>query len=78
MEEQIKMILKKYGKLTVEVEELNENSNLYEAGLSSHSSVNVMLALETEFDIEFSDELLSKKMFASITNLKEAVQAAQN
>ena len=45
----------------MEVEELNENSNLYEAGLSSHSSVNVMLALETEFDIEFSDELLSKR-----------------
>ncbi|MGR6001472.1 acyl carrier protein [Bacillus cereus] len=60
----------------MEVEELNENSNLYEAGLSSHSSVNVMLALETEFDIEFSDELLSKKMFASITNLKRSCSSS--
>ena len=35
-------------------------ADLYAAGMTSHASVNVMLALEDAFDIEFPDELLTK------------------
>lgn len=76
MEDKIKEVLKQHGKLIKEVCHLNHEDNLYELGLSSHSSVNVMLALETEFDMEFPDEVLSKKMFSSIKNLKSAVSVA--
>ncbi|MDQ2728533.1 MAG: acyl carrier protein [Actinomycetota bacterium] len=41
-------------------------ADLYRGGLTSHASVNVMLALEDAFDIEFSDRLLRKSTFESI------------
>jgi len=34
--------------------------------MTSHASVNVMLALEEEFDIEFPEEMLQKSTFESI------------
>lgn len=78
MEQKIREILKKHGNLTEDVENLKDDNNLYEAGLASHSSVNVMLALETEFNIEFPDEVLSKQMFASIANMKSVIEKVLN
>jgi acyl carrier protein len=46
---------------------------LYELGLTSHASVNVMLALEDEFDIEFPDEALKKSTFASIASIEAVI-----
>ena len=34
--------------------------------MTSHASVNVMLALEEEFDVEFPEEMLQKSTFESI------------
>jgi acyl carrier protein len=48
--------------------------DLYELGLTSHASVNVMLALEDEFDIEFPDEVLKKSTFASVRNIEQVVE----
>ena len=41
--------------------------------MTSHASVNVMLALEGEFDIEFPDHLLTRAVFASIGAIQAAV-----
>ena len=41
--------------------------------MTSHASVNVMLALEGAFDIEFPDELLKRSVFASIASIRDAV-----
>jgi acyl carrier protein len=49
-------------------------ADLYAAGLTSHASVNVMLALEDEFDIEFPDSMLRKATFVSIAAIAGAVQ----
>jgi acyl carrier protein len=73
MEEQIRQIIADHGKLAVDVAGLARDSNLFEAGLTSHASVNVMLACEDEFDVEFPDEALRKATFSSITNLSEVV-----
>jgi len=53
---------------------LSEESNLYEAGLSSHASVTVMLALEERFDIEFPERMLRRGAFASITAIREGLE----
>ncbi|WP_188589116.1 acyl carrier protein [Gordonia jinhuaensis] len=45
-----------------------------EEPLTSHASVNVMLALEDEFDVEFPDSMLRKATFASISNLSDALR----
>ena len=41
--------------------------------MTSHASVNVMLALEAEFDIEFPDNMLKRGVFESIGAMSEAV-----
>ena len=40
---------------------LAEDADLYEAGMTSHASVNVMLALEDAFDVEFPDRMLKRE-----------------
>ena len=41
--------------------------------MTSHASVNVMLALEDAFDIEFPDDLLNKATFCTLQSLGQAV-----
>ena len=52
---------------------MDPRESLYDAGLSSHASVSVMLALEDEFDIEFPDALLNRSTFESIQSLEDAL-----
>ncbi|MBB2890162.1 acyl carrier protein [Flexivirga oryzae] len=74
MEERIKEVLAAYGRLPNPVESLGPNDDLYRAGLTSHASVNVMLGLEDEFDIEFPDSMLRKSTFESIAAIEAALQ----
>jgi len=74
MTDQIRSILKDYGKLSVAAEALAPDSNLYRAGMTSHASVNVMLALEGEFDIEFPDRMLRRSVFESIGAISQAIE----
>ena len=57
--EQIKTILAEHGRLLVDVGQLTDDSDLYEAGLTSLSTVNLMLALEEHFNVEFLDRMLA-------------------
>jgi acyl carrier protein len=74
IDETIRSVLKAHGRLAVDPETLGETVDLYTSGLSSHSSVNVMLALENEFDLEFPDEMLTKATFQSISTVREALE----
>lgn len=69
----IRSILARHGRLSVDVSKLRDDSDLYEAGLTSLATVNVMLALEGHFDIEFPDTLLGRKTFASLEAIAEAI-----
>lgn len=71
--DRIREVLGKYGKLPVEIASVSDDADLYDAGLTSHASVNVMIALEDEFDVEFPDRLLQKTTFASVTAIANAV-----
>lgn len=73
MEKRIRKVLKQYGNLDIDIDLLGKDSDLYEAGLSSHSSVAVMLGLENEFNLEFPEDVLSKQMFSSINNLRKTI-----
>ena len=70
---EIRKILVKHGRLGADAGALRTDADLYQAGMTSHASVNVMLALESTFDIEFPDELLKRSVFASIASIREAV-----
>lgn len=71
--DRIRKILSEHGKLTTPVDQLADGQSLYTVGLTSHSSVNVMLALEDEFDVEFPESLLKRSTFNSIGQLDEAL-----
>ena len=73
MNDQIRAILKENAHLSVSVDTLNDEQNLYDAGMSSHSTVNVMLALEDEFDVEFPARLLRRSVFSSVVNIRNAI-----
>lgn len=73
MESQIRHVLGAHGKLRVDSNTVGSHTNLYELGLTSHASVNVMLALEDEFDVEFPDEALKKSTFATIDSMQRVV-----
>ena len=73
MTDDIRAILREHGRLAVDVATLQEDSELYAAGMTSHASVNVMLALESHFDIEFPDRMLKRQVFESIAAIRAAV-----
>jgi len=71
--DQIRPIVAEHARLRVAADQLTDDTDLYEAGLTSLSTVNLMLALEEHFDVEFSDKMLGRKTFASIRALSEAI-----
>ncbi|KQU28351.1 acyl carrier protein [Rhodococcus sp. BP-349] len=71
--DRIRRVLDKYGKLPVAIDAVANDADLYDAGLTSHASVNVMIGLEDEFDVEFPDRLLQKATFASVSAIADAV-----
>jgi acyl carrier protein len=73
MDELIREVLVQHGRLGVDVTRLGDQADLYEAGLTSHSSVNVMLGLEDAFDVEFPERLLRKSTFASVSSIRTAL-----
>ncbi len=74
MDADIREILREHGRLAVDALSIGENDDLYQAGLTSHASVNVMLALEDKFDIEFPEAMLRKRTFESVESIRGAVQ----
>lgn len=73
MESEIKRIVVSSAHLSVPAENLDTTSDLFALGLSSLATVDIMLAIENAFDLEFSDEYLSRKTFRSIGALTAAV-----
>jgi acyl carrier protein len=73
VDESIRSILAEHGRLSVDAAQLGDDDDLYRVGLTSHSTVNVMLALEDCFDIEIPDTMLRKSTFQSIASIRAAV-----
>ena len=74
MQDRIRDLLAAHGNMGVDPREVDEQADLYKLGLTSTASVNVMLALEEEFDIEFPDEVLKKSTFASVRNIEQVIE----
>ncbi len=77
MTDDVRRILQDHARLATDAGTLALEADLYEAGMTSHASVNVMLALEDHFDLEFPDEMLKPSVFASIAAITAAVERLQ-
>jgi acyl carrier protein len=72
-DDRIRAVLEAHAKLREPAAAIPESGDLYAAGMTSHASVNVMLALEDAFDIEFPDELLTKHTFCTVATIRDAL-----
>jgi acyl carrier protein len=73
--DRIRKILNDHGKLSVDATSLADDADLYEAGLSSFATVQLMLALEDEFDVEIPERLLNRRTFESIRAIAGVVHS---
>ncbi len=69
----LRRILSESARLDVPVDQIGDTSDLYEHGLSSLATVQIMLAVEDAFDIEIPDAMLTRRLFQSIESLAAAV-----
>lgn len=65
--------LKSVAALSETADTLGEDDNLFDKGLDSFGSVQLMLALEERYDIEFPDTLLNRRSFSTIRIIAETV-----
>jgi acyl carrier protein len=69
----IQQVLASYAELSKDAFSLGEDDDLFTSGMSSRATVGVMLGLESEFDIEFPDNMLRRDVFESIRSISNAV-----
>jgi acyl carrier protein len=76
MKNALRSIVENYGKLSKPMTLITDDSDLFAAGMDSLAMVNVMLAIEESFGIEFRDDLLNRASFSSISALEHAVRSS--
>jgi acyl carrier protein len=77
MRNELRSIVATHGKLSKPIAGITDDADLFAAGLDSLAVVNVMLAIEESFDVEFRDDLLNRASFSSIAALEHAVRSSQ-
>jgi acyl carrier protein len=73
MTDEIRRIIREHGRLPVDVDTLADDDDLFQAGMTSHASVNLMLALEDAIDVEFPDHMLKRSVFESVASIRGAL-----
>ncbi|KVO58489.1 acyl carrier protein [Burkholderia stagnalis] len=73
MKHEIREILKQVAHLEAAIDTIGDADDLYDAGLSSLDTIQLMLALERQFDVEIPDEMLNRQLFRSIDTLADAI-----
>jgi acyl carrier protein len=77
MNTEIRKLIGDHARLAVDVSTLADDASLYEAGMTSHATVNLMLALEASFDVEFPDSMLKRSVFESVSAIADALGELQ-
>lgn len=78
MNETLRQILIRHGRLSRAAQDIPDNADLFAAGLDSLAVVNVMLAIEDEFGIEIPDNYLNRASFSSIRAMAGMIRALQH
>ncbi|WP_426724970.1 acyl carrier protein [Curtobacterium flaccumfaciens] len=72
----VRRALAEHGRLKVDAWDVASIADLYALGLTSHATVNVMLAVESDLDVEFPDSVLNRSTFASVESITAAAELA--
>ena len=65
----VRQLIDRHGNLRVPTLILTPDADLYAVGLTPFAAIQVMLALEETFDVEFPPRLLRPQSFASINSI---------
>ena len=71
--DRIRQVIREHGHLPVDIASIGDDADLFQAGMTSHASVNLMLGLEAEFDVEFPDSMLKRSVFQSVSAIAAAL-----
>jgi acyl carrier protein len=75
LKDRIRRVVKNHAGIRAPLEDIKDSTDLYRAGMSSHSSVLLMVALENEFNFEFPDGMLSRDVFENIDTIANAIES---
>lgn len=78
MKAELRRILSESANLDVPIDTVSDKADLYAVGLTSLATVHLILAIESEFDIEFPESVLTRRLFSTIENLATAIAALQD
>lgn len=62
----VRRMIDEHGRLRAPARDVSIDADLYELGLTPFTAVQVMLALEEAAGVQFPDEMLRRRNFASI------------
>lgn len=69
----IRSVLTEHAGLAVPIDGIADDADLYQLGLTSHSTVSVLLALEDSLGVEFPIGLLRRSTFESVNAISAAL-----
>jgi acyl carrier protein len=71
--EAIRKLVDEHGRMPLPAASLKPDQDLYAAGLTSFATVQLMLAIEEHFDIEFPERMLNRRSFASLAAIAACI-----
>lgn len=77
MRQDVRSLLGEIAHLAVPLTELDDEANLFEAGMSSLEVVTLVVALERRFDFQFDQDAMQIDTFRSIASISDAVAKAR-
>lgn len=75
MKDPVRMALAQSVSLPVSPEELGDNDNLFDAGLSSFDLINLITFLEDQHGLEFPPEFMDRDHFKTIGRIQTVLAA---
>lgn len=72
-EQVVRDVLTRVGRLSVDATTVEPDTDLFDVGMNSHASVNVMVELEDALEIEFPDAMLRRSTFTTVANIVDAL-----
>lgn len=77
MIEVVRRLIDEKASLSSRACDLALDANLYQAGLTPFAAIQLMLALEKEFEIEFPESMLNRQSMSSINRIILCIQELQ-
>lgn len=73
----IKQLIDREAKLLLPAGDLTPRADLYRLGLTPYTAIRLLLAIESEFEVEFPRRLLNKTSMASIESIMACLREAK-